>query len=180
MVVGIDVTHPSYGSLPTAPSVAAVVASTDAQLGQFPGVLRIQDASRREMVSDLIEMIKSRLELWERKHKTLPENVLVYRDGVSEGQYETLRNTEIKAMTDAFDLKYPKSQREKGLPRMTVIVVGKRHHTRFYPTRKNEAHQQSGNTKSGTVVDRGVTRIWDWDFFLQAHTGLKGTAKPAH
>lgn len=39
MVVGIDVTHPSPGSSSNAPSVAAMVASVDKFLGQWPSVL---------------------------------------------------------------------------------------------------------------------------------------------
>ena len=39
---------------------------------------------------------------------------------------------------------------------------------------------RSGNTKPGTVVDRGVTEGKTWDFFLQAHAALQGTARPAH
>ena len=30
------------------------------------------------------------------------------------------------------------------------------------------------------VLDRGITMESGWDFFLQAHDSLKGTAKPAH
>lgn len=178
MVVGIDVTHPSPGSLPTAPSVAAVVASIDKFLGQFPGELSIQ-IGREEMVADLSAMIKSRLDLWMARNKALPDNILVYRDGVSEGQYQVLRDTEIPSLRRACDLAYPSDHRKKGLPKITVIVVGKRHHTRFYPTREKEA-DRSANSLNGTVVDRGVTSMWNWDFFLQAHTCLQGTVKPAH
>ena len=178
MVVGIDVTHPSPGSLSTAPSVAAVVASTDGTLGQFPCELSAQEG-RVEMVAQLTAMVCSRLRLWQQKNKTLPENVLVYRDGVSEGQYMVLQVTEIPALRAAFDLLYTPAQRKSGVPNLAVVVVGKRHHTRFYPTQVGEA-DRSGNTVNGTVVDRGVTSIWNWDFFLQAHTGLQGTVKPAH
>lgn len=41
MVVGIDVTHPSRGSGDNIPSVAAMVASTNTKLGQWPVDLRI-------------------------------------------------------------------------------------------------------------------------------------------
>lgn len=39
---------------------------------------------------------------------------------------------------------------------------------------------RSGNPKNGTVVDRGVTEPRNWDFYLQAHTAIEGTARPAH
>lgn len=40
MVVGRDVTHPSPGSADSAPSVAAIVASVDKMLGQWPANIR--------------------------------------------------------------------------------------------------------------------------------------------
>ncbi|KAI9675940.1 MAG: hypothetical protein M1829_003178 [Trizodia sp. TS-e1964] len=178
MVVGIDVTHPSPGSLSSAPSVAALVASTDKFLSQFPCELRIQEG-RKEMVADLREMLRSRLNVWKAKNKILPENILVYRDGVSEGQYQILLKDEVPLLRDACRLTYPADQTKKGIPKISVIVVGKRHHTRFYATKDHEA-DRSGNPMNGTVVDRGVTNMWNWDFFLQAHTCLQGTAKPAH
>lgn len=56
-------------------------------------------------------------------------------------------------------------------PKLTIVICGKRHHTRFYPTEANNA-DNLGNPKAGTVVDRGVTAVYDFDFFLQAHGGM--------
>lgn len=64
-------------------------------------------------------------------------------------------------------------------PQLTIVICGKRHHTRFYPTDANNA-DRDGNPRPGTVVDRGVTAIYDFDFFLQAHGGLQGTTRPTH
>ena len=180
MVVGVDVTHPSPGSASNAPSVAGMVASVDRWLGQWPADLLIQE-SRKEMVSKLDSMLKSRLRLWKTlgKHKVFPENLLVYRDGVSEGQYATVIEDELPLLRKACAELYPPPDTKKGLPYITIIIVGKRHHTRFYPTTVSDA-DSSSNPKNGTVVDRGVTEVRNWDFFLQSHTALQGTARPAH
>ena len=183
MVVGIDVTHPSPGSAPNAPSIAGMVASLDSQLGQWPAVLCLQSEARMEMVSGLKDMLKSRLRLWTDRdhgnHPELPENILVYRDGVSEGQYEAVLKDEVPLLRQACLEMYPAADQRKGLPRFTVVVVGKRHHTRFYASQSNQA-SGSANPKAGTVVDRGVTEARNWDFFLQSHAAIKGTARPAH
>jgi len=181
MIVGIDVTHPSPGSSSVAPSVAGMVASIDKHLGQWPAILRIQPEARQEMVADLAMMLKTRLDLWKTKgrHPSLPANILVYRDGVSEGQYEQVLEKEVPLLRKACEGIYPPSDQKKGLPRFTVVVVGKRHHTRFYPTREADA-DRSANPRPGTVVDRGVTEARSWDFFLQSHAALQGTARPAH
>ncbi|KAG9379766.1 Stem cell self-renewal protein Piwi [Pyrenophora tritici-repentis] len=180
MVVGIDVTHPSPGSASNAPSVSAMVASVDRFLGQWPATLRIQ-RGRQENVDALGEMFKSRLSLWKTKgkHTTLPENILMYRDGVSEGQYDMVLAQELPQIRKACEETYPATDTKKGLPRITIVICGKRHKTRFYPT-KDQDCDRSGNTKPGTVVDRGVTDARNWDFFLQAHAALQGTARPCH
>lgn len=180
MIVGIDVTHPSPGSSDRAPSVAGMVSSIDKHLGQWPGILSIQKA-RQEMVADLESMLKTHLNNWRTlgKHAYLPENILVYRDGVSEGQYQTVLEQELPLLRKACQATYPADMTKKGLPRLSVIIVGKRHHTRFYPTQGKDM-DRSGNCKPGTVVDRGVTEEGFWDFYLQSHAVLQGTGRPAH
>jgi hypothetical protein len=177
MLVGIDVTHPSPGSASSAPSVAGIVASVDATLAQWPAEIRVQGA-RQEMVADLETLLASRLQHWRKLNKDLPENIIVYRDGVSEGQYNKVIDEELPLLQAACKKTYPANQTAKGLPRLAIIVVGKRHNTRFYPTTEQDSNRE--NPIPGTVVDRGVSEARDWDFFLQAHSALQGTARPAH
>ena len=98
MVLGIDVTHPAPGSTAEAPSIASMVANIDPFLGQWPVELRIQEKTHPnedkpakknsgiEIVQELSDMLKSHFRRWMVEHKALPENILVYRDGVLEGQ----------------------------------------------------------------------------------------------
>jgi len=37
----------------------------------------------------------------------------------------------------------------------------------------NEEASRNGNTKPGTVVDKGVTDVFRFDYYLQAHNGLQ-------
>lgn len=67
-------------------------------------------------------------------------------------------------------------------PKVTIVVVGKRHHTRFYPTNErftDTLHKDNKkalcNPLPGTVVDRGITMLYGWDFYMQAHAAIKGT-----
>jgi len=63
-------------------------------------------------------------------------------------------------------------------PNITVIIVGKRHHVRFFPPANGG--DKSGNCPAGTVVDRDVVHPTEFDFYLQSHGGLLGTSRPAH
>ncbi|KAF1957056.1 Piwi-domain-containing protein [Byssothecium circinans] len=177
IVFGIDVTHPSPGSSESSPSIAGIVASVDANFAQYPASMRTQ-TGRQEMVSDLEEMIVERLRLWQKKNSgRLPTKIIVYRDGVSEGQYPIVMRDEYPLFVKAFEKLYGKSDKH---PKISIIVVGKRHHTRFYPTTVEGTDGKTGNPKPGTVVDRGVTGEMLFDFFLLAHQGLQGTSRPAH
>jgi eukaryotic translation initiation factor 2C len=196
MLMGIDVTHPSPGSAKGAPSIATAVASRDRELSQWPGSLRKQKG-KQEMINEgnakygdcvdesiLKDMVKERLEVWRKyNNKMLPKKILLYRDGVSEGQYKLVLDHELPHFESAFKELYGA---KANWPKMAVIVVGKRHHTRFYPTSEEEAdynaQRQKGsmNTKPGTVVDRGITGTTYHEFYLQAHQGLQGTVRPGH
>jgi hypothetical protein len=183
MIVGIDVTHPSPGSADGAPSIACLVASVDPAMFQWPGSIRTQKG-KQEMVDALEEMMIERLKLWQKKNEQrLPTKILVYRDGVSEGQYQSVLNLELPCLEKAFDKLYGAKAKH---PKIAIIIVGKRHHTRFYPTRQEDAdynpsrEKGSWNPLPGTVVDRGITNKILREFYLQAHQGLQGTARPAH
>ena len=64
-------------------------------------------------------------------------------------------------------------------PTLTVVVCGKRHHARTFATAKEDT-DRTANTKAGLVVDRGITDVYDFDFYLQAHSGLQGTVRSTH
>lgn len=135
MLVGIDITHPSPDSSDESPSIAGVVASTNKHLCQWPGSIRSQ-TGRKEMVEGLTAMMGERLDLWVEVNKMLPKKIIIYRDGVSEGQYRLILEQELPAIQAAFTEKYGKRE---FWPKLSIIVVGKRHHTRFYPTKQQDA-----------------------------------------
>ena len=180
ILVGLDVTHPAPGSAEAAPSVSSITASVDAKLAQWPADVAIQER-RQEMVDGLKEMFKSRLKLWQaHNEQRLPEEIIVYRDGVGETMYDLVRTVEIPQIRAACAEIYPASMTKAHQPFLTVIICGKRIKTRFYPTDEAEQDERTGGTKNGTVVDRSITETRIWDFYLQAHTAIQGTPKPAH
>lgn len=178
MIMGLDVTHPStdLGKF-SAPSVAGLVSSVDKYLAQWPAVLSVQ-TRRQEMIADLKSMAMRALESWKTKNGRYPENILVYRDGVSEGQHLIVLRDELPLIKAACQELYGQQQPA----RITIVVVAKRHHTRFAPTTENDSNKSgnsgTGNCKPGLVLDRGITESGSWTFFLQAHKALQGSARP--
>ena len=182
MIVGMDVTHPGPTSIRGTPSVAAVVASVDDTFVQFPASIRVQKSKKevrlftftvprcvcfdtilvsRQMITDMNEMMTERLLAYYSHNKRLPERIYVYRDGVSEGQFATVLHEELPSMIESFKRFNTKAHSPSGAPyrpKLTIIICGKRHHARFYPT--DVAHaDRNGNTKPGTVVDKGITEV---------------------
>ncbi|RAQ46859.1 piwil3 protein [Aspergillus flavus] len=183
MIVGLDVTHPtgsSQVSSATAPSVAAMVASIDKTLGQWPATIQVQSHGGKEEIDSLDGMFKRHLRLWKLlgKHASFPENIIVFRDGISEGQYMKCLTEELPLMRKACREIYPKEMHEKNLPKFTIIIVNKRHHTRFYPT-EGQTADKNGNTPPCTIVDRSITDPHCFSFFLQPHSAIHGTARNA-
>ncbi|KAI0248543.1 Piwi-domain-containing protein [Lactifluus subvellereus] len=176
ILVGIDVTHPGSSSVPGTPSIAGVVASVDKDFVQFPASLRLQK-SKQEGIAELADMMIERLQAFRKRSGLLPKRMIIFRDGVSEGQYDKVNREELPQIFEAFKRIDPKNPRYH--PTLTIFICGKRHNARFFPT-SSEFADRNGNTRPGTVVDKGVTSMLDFDFYLQAHAGLQGTVKPTH
>lgn len=62
------------------------------------------------------------------------------------------------------------------LPKVTLLVVGKRHHTRFFPSSKSGTE----NIPCGLVIDHTVVNPQHFNFYLQSHDSPLGTARSAH
>lgn len=132
----------------------------------------------------------------------LPTKVLYYRDGVGQGksyvstycetlanmnttsgQYTETREKELRGIREAYNKIFESPNLIKGLaltkrfdPKITAVIVTKRHQTRFFPL--SEVATQ--NCDPGTVVDSGVTHPYYFDFYLQSHHAPAGTAKPTY
>lgn len=64
----------------------------------------------------------------------------------------------------------------KTVPPFAVVIAGKRHHIRFFP----EHGDKNKNPLPGTLVESGCTHPFEFDFYLNAHVAIKGTARPIH
>ena len=63
-------------------------------------------------------------------------------------------------------------------PTITLVIVGRAHKTLFFPSSSADA-DRSGNCPAGTVVDTGIVRSTNFEFYLYGHAGQLGTSKPA-
>jgi len=130
MVMGADVSHPAPESRGSKPSIAAIVGSMEPKAANYQVEVRVQDgAQNEEVIHDMKNVTKNLLLKFHEANKgRKPEKIIMYRDGVSEGQFLTVLSSELVAMRAAC-----RELEEEYKPEITYIIVQKRHHTRRYP-----------------------------------------------
>ncbi|KAI6105779.1 argonaute-like protein [Pisolithus sp. B1] len=174
IVMGADVIHPAPGS-EGRPSFTALVGNVDSDTAKYIATCRVQ-TSRQEIIEDLGEMAQHILGMYmkyrqnfEKKTSNIaPTRLIFFRDGVSEGQFKEVLESGKSAC-----------KRLNINPKITMIVVAKRHHVRLFTTNPGDA-DRSGNCPAGTVVDQVIAHPVEFDWYLISHGGLLGTSRPAH
>ncbi|RGB41225.1 Piwi domain-containing protein, partial [Rhizophagus diaphanus] len=185
LFLGADVTHPKDKN---GKSICAVVGSLDNQAGRFITKYQDQERSGKEEILEIDKLIKEILREYcdyqKRRSRvknneviTLPPCIIMYRDGVSESQFERVLRWELPKIKEACRL-----FRQGYEPKIIFSVVGKRHHTRIFPVDpKNRMEaDKNGNCLVGTIVDKKITHPTLNDFYLQSHFANQGTARPSH
>jgi eukaryotic translation initiation factor 2C len=177
MVIGADVSHAAPGS-PQA-SMAAITMSMDQDACRYAAAVQT-NGRRVEMISseNWKSMFMPLFEIWKTNigRGQGPQHIYYFRDGVSEGQFFQVLNSEVADMKKAIYGAYPKAS-----IKFTVIVCTKRHHIRFLPKEGDSiGGDRNGNPNPGTLVERDVTHPHEYDFYLNSHSAIQGTARPVH
>ncbi|XP_025951075.1 piwi-like protein 1 [Dromaius novaehollandiae] len=167
MVVGIDCYHDTVSGKR---SIAGFVASLNQGMTRWFSRCVLQDRGQ-ELVDGLKACLQTALRDWFKWNKFLPSRVMVYRDGVGDGQLKTLVNYEVPQLLDCL-----KSVGKDYNPRLSVIVVKKRVNTRFFA----QSGGRPQNPPPGTVVDIEVTRPEWYDFFIVSQAVKSGSVAPTH
>ncbi|XP_053209908.1 protein argonaute-3-like [Panonychus citri] len=166
MVVGIDVNHPSPGE--NARSIAAVVGSIDKEFSKYRTEI-FANHERDELVQ-VHSMIGPIIEKFKASRGFYPEHIIVYRDGVSEGQFAHVMGSEILPL-------HKRLKEYSDPPKLTYIIVQKRHNARFFPVDPREG-TRNGNMLPGSVIDTNVCHFKWFDFYLCSQNSFLGTARP--
>ncbi|XP_033157576.1 protein argonaute-3 isoform X2 [Drosophila mauritiana] len=162
MICGIDSYHdPSNRGN----SVAAFVASVNSSYSQWYSKAVVQ-TKREEIVNGLSASFEIALNIYRKRNGKLPTNVIIYRDGIGDGQLNTCLNYEI-----------PQFEMVCGNHiKISYIVVQKRINTRIF----SDSGIHLENPLPGTVVDQHITKSNMYDFFLVSQMVRQGTVTPTH
>jgi eukaryotic translation initiation factor 2C len=177
MLLGIDVSHPEKGQM--RPSMAAVVGSMDGRLNQYAAHLSAQTAGQ-EIVAALEDAVCALLTLFKTRNNRMPEHIIVYRDGVSEGQFPEVIAKELPSIQGAIE----RMGNMRESVKITIVVCQKRHNTRIvYEEKVSATEKQFINPCPGLVIDaRGgdnsITSATLNEFYINSHAAIQGTSKP--
>ncbi|CAJ0960664.1 unnamed protein product, partial [Mesorhabditis belari] len=175
LVLGVDVTHPTQAEERlNIPSVAAIVANLDLYPQTYGANVKVQRKCRESVVY-LLDAVRERLVSFYKNTHQKPERIIVYRDGVSEGQFAEVLREEIQGIRSAC-LTLSNDYR----PPITYVVVQKRHHARLFCKFGKDTVGKAKNIPPGTTVDTGIVSPEGFDFYLCSHFGIQGTSRPAH
>ncbi|CAH8356981.1 unnamed protein product [Eruca vesicaria subsp. sativa] len=171
MFIGADVNHPASRDK-MSPSIVAVVGTLNWPEANRYAARVIAQPHRKEEIQGFgdtcLELVKAHVQATGKR----PNKIVIFRDGVSDGQFDMVLNVELLGVKLTFE--------KNGYnPKITVIVAQKRHQTRFFPATTNDGSDK-GNVPSGTVVDTKVIHPFEYDFYLCSHHGGIGTSKPTH
>ncbi|KAH7732179.1 tag-76 [Aphelenchoides avenae] len=190
LVIGIDVTHPSQQEEKQGmPSIAAVstkcamcectpcdiqiVSNLDFMQQRFGAYVKVQRKCRESLVY-LVDAVRDRLVSFFETTGQKPSRIIVYRDGVSEGQFQEVVREELLGIKMACSMLSADYK-----PQITFIVVQKRHHVRLFCKNPADASGRAKNVPPGTTVDTGIVSQDGFDFYLCSHFGIQGTSRPA-
>ncbi|KAJ4896721.1 Protein argonaute 2 [Raphanus sativus] len=171
MFIGADVNHPASRDK-MSPSIVAVVGTLNWPEANRYAARVIAQPHRKEEIEGFgdtcLELVKAHVQATRKR----PNKIVIFRDGVSDGQFDMVLNVELLDVKLTFE-------KNNYFPKITVIVAQKRHQTRFFPASPNDGSDK-GNVPSGTVVDTKVIHPFEYDFYLCSHHGGIGTSKPTH
>ncbi|CAF2967700.1 unnamed protein product [Rotaria sp. Silwood2] len=178
MFFGADVTHTTCSR--DKPSIAAVIGSIDSTSTQYASRVGEQYPAHGrislEIIKDLYQMATDLLKLFAQKNGCFPNKIVFYRDGVDDGHFQKVLDNELRALHNACKALYMNNP----LPKITFIVVKKRHNTRFFVREPNPNSNIKimNNVQPGTVVDTDIVHPQGFDFYLNSHAAIQGTSRP--
>ncbi|XP_062399032.1 piwi-like protein 2 [Sardina pilchardus] len=166
MVIGVDVHHDTSKKCR---SVMGFVASLNSTLTRWYSRVFFQ-MPNEEIIVGFRACLLGALQKYHELNRSFPEKIVIYRDGVSEGQLKTVEHYEIPQILKCFET-YQNYE-----PKLVFMVVQKRVSTTLY----SFSGDRIGAPPPGTVLDHTVTNRDLMDFYLMAHSIRQGCGLPTH
>uniref|UniRef100_A0A8C1F0U8 Piwi-like protein 2 n=1 Tax=Cyprinus carpio carpio TaxID=630221 RepID=A0A8C1F0U8_CYPCA len=152
MVIGVDVHHDVSKK---SRSVMGFVASLNSMLTKWYSRVTFQ-MPHEEIINGFRVCLLAALQKYYEVNHAFPEKIVIYRDGVSDGQLKTVELYEIPQVLKCFET-IPNYE-----PKLAFIVVQKRISTTLY----SYGSHHFGTPSPGTVLDHTVTNRDCTDLYI--------------
>ncbi|KAG7210785.1 hypothetical protein KM043_012278 [Ampulex compressa] len=161
MVVGFDVCHDTavHGR-----DFGAMVASLDRNLTRYFSAVSAH-TNGEELSNEFSVNIAKAVQNYKQLNQVLPSHILIYRDGVGEGQVPFVYEHEVGQLKSKLKHLYGETNFK-----MAFVIVTKRINSRLF--------YKGGNPVPGTVVDDVITSPIKYDFYIVSQSVKQGTVSP--
>ncbi|CAG0917920.1 unnamed protein product [Notodromas monacha] len=170
LVIGFDV----YKEKRAQTSVSALVAALDKDFLKFTSDSRVTETRTSDRISPhLSQCFEHVLKRYREANKSYPKRVVVFRGGVSFGDYDALRASEIDSIKNTF-----KSMTNEDI-KLGYLIVNKRVSNYFFK-RSDRDHSSFFNPPGGTVIDAEISSPDKKEFYLIPQSTNQGTVNPVN
>ncbi|CAB3376469.1 Hypothetical predicted protein [Cloeon dipterum] len=163
MFVGFDVSHDTINK---SISYGCIVASLNNSLSRWFSTVSAHK-SCEEMSNEVALNILKAVRKYQLVNQSLPARIIIYRDGVGDGQIPFVCKHEVAMIKEKLTEVYGGE-----MWRMAFIIVSKRINTRIFQA------SNRNNPPPGTVVDDCITLPERYDFFVVSQHANVGTVSP--
>uniref|UniRef100_A0A336KW68 CSON000429 protein n=1 Tax=Culicoides sonorensis TaxID=179676 RepID=A0A336KW68_CULSO len=166
LIIGFDVSHDTKNKKIT---FGALVASLDQNQSKFFSCVS-QHQDDAQLSTDFTLNVMKAIKEFQKVNGSNPTKLLIYRDGVGEGQIAHVRTYEKEPLE-----KMLKSQFGEDF-RFAFVIVNKKTNTRLFSMDRGNPQ----NPPPGTVCDTKITLPERYDFFLIPTDCRQGTVSPTY
>jgi aubergine-like protein len=142
-----------------------MVASLDVHFGRYFSAVSSHNSGEELSNTFSLNLIKA-LTQFKECNNSLPKRIIIYRDGVGEGQVPFVVKHEINQIKSKLDKVYEGLE----LYKFAYIIVTKQINTRLF--------YNNNNPPPGTVVDSVITDPTKYDFLIVSQHVDQGTVSP--
>ncbi|CAL1675441.1 unnamed protein product [Lasius platythorax] len=162
MAIGFDICHDSNTK---GRDFLAMVATVDQTLTRYFSSITLYHNSE-ELVEQLCISVCKAVQAYRAQNRALPMYLVIYRDGVSDGQIPHVYENEVESLKKKLEELYYGPNFK-----MVFIIVSKRINIRLF-------RNKTQNPTIGTIVDDVITSPFKYDFFLVSQSVRQGTVSP--
>lgn len=170
MIIGIDTYH---DTIDRKKSCVGFVASMNEFATSWWSHTFYQD-SLEEIGQKVASCLTTALKRFHRLNRFLPNKVIVYRDGVGDGQLEAVVKLEIGQIVNSVDFYMRNEFGDEPVPKLSYIIVQKRINTKM----SLRQFSKTSNPLPGSFIDHSITHPDYNDFYLVSQHVNQGTVSP--